>query len=1382
MRKQALILSLLIVAVSMIAGENQPIISGDFWKPDKVIWGDGRPLAGTPSPKHIPHGFKSDWNIEIPQTGWYELYLVGGGNGLAHDVFLDGKELYVNGNTDKKEKARNLWLPKGKHSLRIQRVGRNSFPMRAFKQFELRPATGSGNTINATKTLVDVMRAGEDFIIEVTAGGTGKAVEYELLSTNLQEQKATPVQVGKVTFEASDKPETKTVKIKCPKEGAFSLSARIAGDRDLTKTEFPIGPYAVVDVKAAPETQSKSELVCEIDCVKQTINGKAIAKENFIECNGPSRITKTVAGTYRESHDCTPPQAPKPGAGGAGQAQSYSGFSYKFEIPQIQVPYLLEIEYPDDDQRCIVMGPQYLNPKTGELSRFSGGYNCKSVQTGGMFPLSNKMHMHRAIFWPKTTKVVLTIFSQEIGTRAAAARIKLYRFPSGNLPLPAINKNGRNFTHWYEEGGNWTHLVGINKIYNNQMVTDLVGLNRWAQFIRYYGGSGMSAMGVSYQGAFWRRGKNTIEGFAHSDYDAPRLAALICEKYGIKYLPEIFPNQWYMNKITLPGLVKNPDDIRSINCNGARAGKGSAACDLNPLHPVVQNTWIEALGEMSDKLRDCKSFSGVSIRANVWLFRGDFTFPGICWGYSDWTIKQFEKDTGVKVPGKSDDPQRFMTRYLFLTSPENKDRWVNWRCTRLLEYHKKLRDRIRGNRDDLKLVFWGNFRSDPIYKVPEDTLTRMKQCGVDLAKVQKAGGIAIMPAARYGGRFVTSKVQGIYDGFFNTSYARAGMGAPRAFAAYMQYLELAHEWPAEKLGLKLPKNQTKPPYHCSASLGAGRNSLEKFAVVVAEQDSSLLQDGGNADCFGDPEIWRPWFNEYSALPPLPFSSLEDAVDPVAVWYAKVSGNKNAKDGFYFYAVNRARWPISIQLSLAGCDNVTRITNDKTIALKNGKLTLSLKPFELISFRADPNAKITGSETTIPKAMHDYIHRRIAFAQNLRDSIPEGAIAKGELEDYDQALKVAWDALERKAYWRARSVLRSAPMMRLYELTGSMPEGQIVGKFPNLMRASNNMGHWNLLEPMISGDELMAMGTGKAEVKSSNDFNPEWGGYHVLNAAKGKLQINVDIPAKGNYTLQFGLVSKLVGPVIVKAEGKTLSKPAIIHQAGKPDTAVFDNVALNTGRQCIEFSRPGGESFGLYGLKILPQMLPLGSHKWSVVGPFKSFWAQPGCKYGRTSEGIKVGMETVYPPEKDLDIKAVYKTKDGRELHWMQAVGDVAGRFSDRGVDMAVRTASPSKDFNFALAYIYSDRDQEAILMVPCDWWARAYLNGERLRTNVPEKEVESSGADFTTHYPRFFAVMKLKKGENKLLIKQQGGSLGSGFGAYISNLPGLKISPVPVKQ
>jgi hypothetical protein len=174
-----------------------------------------------------------------------------------------------------------------------------------------------------------------------------------------------------------------------------------------------------------------------------------------------------------------------------------------------------------------------------------------------------------------------------------------------------------------------------------------------------------------------------------------------------------------------------------------------------------------------------------------------------------------------------------------------------------------------------------------------------------------------------------------------------------------------HEWypgepgkcfPLPKLGVIFKKGT----YAYSTQVdGADRHTLEKFAAVLAEQDSAFLRDGGNSYVFGDPAIWRPWFAEYQALPAEPFTRLEEARDPVAVWHAKLD------DGFYFYAVNRERLPITITLTLSDAGEVRSLTSGAALPLVNGELRLELAPHELRSFRCAPGARITAAKTDVP---------------------------------------------------------------------------------------------------------------------------------------------------------------------------------------------------------------------------------------------------------------------------------------------------------------------------------------------------------------------------------------------------------------------------------
>ncbi|MBI4719967.1 MAG: hypothetical protein HY770_01780, partial [Chitinivibrionia bacterium] len=351
--------------------------------------------------------------------------------------------------------------------------------------------------------------------------------------------------------------------------------------------------------------------------------------------------------------------------------------------------------------------------------------------------------------------------------------------------------------------------------------------------------------------------------------------------------------------------------------------------------------------------------------------------------------------TGVKVPGADGDAGRFLQRYEFLTSKDMRDKWIGWRNARILDYHLRIRDRIRGDaRPELFFGICGDFRCDPCYDQPASITRRALECGVDLAKLKSVDGLAMIANGRYGFRNLGVDDQKIYDDFLDPENVGAGMGVVRAFAAYMVYHELATFWPAEKLGIVVGKDPI--PYYCSAAIASGRDSLEKFAVVLAEQDSAFLRDGGNTDIYGDPEIWNPWFAEFRALPAVPFDAVPSARDPVAVWQKRVQGSgsraqgADAKpeprnpntDAFFFYAVNREQFPVRIEIKLAGATQVVRLGTGEKLALKDGVLALDLAPYELRSFRTEAGASIASTSTIVPPERVSYVKNRIAFAQHL----------------------------------------------------------------------------------------------------------------------------------------------------------------------------------------------------------------------------------------------------------------------------------------------------------------------------------------------------------------------------------------------------------------
>ena len=276
---------------SLIAADSPDVIRRAAWSFDrsKIKWYD--PAKTEEKKKQGIMNEMCGWaeyDIEIPADGWFELLEKEGVPGWPRDTFVDGKMILnfvISENSDIEAKVRqgeqgkwykecNLWLTKGKHTLRIRRLG---FPGILPSAFELVPSKGRPDcSVMAEQDGADVIRAGERYKLKVTGGGTGAKARYEIFLKNLLLPEDPLQPAGEVEFSASDEPRTKTVKIDCAKEGVFQVMAKVDG-KLLRPSEFRGGQFAVVDTKNAgfPKEMRKT-LIHEIDCVTQKDMGKEI--------------------------------------------------------------------------------------------------------------------------------------------------------------------------------------------------------------------------------------------------------------------------------------------------------------------------------------------------------------------------------------------------------------------------------------------------------------------------------------------------------------------------------------------------------------------------------------------------------------------------------------------------------------------------------------------------------------------------------------------------------------------------------------------------------------------------------------------------------------------------------------------------------------------------------------------------------------------------------------------------------------------------------------------------------------------------------------------------------------------------------------------------
>ncbi len=1003
-----------------------------------------------------------EYDFNVAKSGWFELMEKEGVAGWNRDVFLDGKILFLltyshkddvepsprKGEQGRRYKEANLYLKEGRHTLRFRRLG---FPGVLPSRWELRPSDGEPlGCVRATGVGHNVVRAGSKVKICIS-GGTDVPTSYELVVRDENSGEATPC--GKLDFPACSEPVEKDAEIEFPRQGVFMLLAKV-GDKLSRPADLKAGMFIVIDTKnpPPPAPELKTSPAVEIDCVKQTINGQPVEKgKTFFEKDGESRIVESPIGAYRESS-----------GNGTADYWGTDGFSYKFDLPDADHLYRLRVLYPDDDRRS--MGFWTCDGADGKNGiTLTGG-----VETGDHYTLSNTMLTHEAFFYPLNKEgIVVAAINLVPGYRAAAAKIIIDRVDSALTDGPSGTANGRVMGFYFEEGPRWLRFFGAKAGEGTAgLIEHLNTLDRWGQWNRFLGANLMFPTANVYQyNAYPSR---ILDGYFCESYDMMRMVALTAEKYNGKYVPEFhLSGQANFDKYVMGvwteekekdgkkeqvlHIAPEAEEYIIRNRDGGTAF-GWKQAGYNALHPKVQEIYVSVFGEAADRLADCASFAGISSRLMLsWQWQGWNALPGLNWGYDDWTVAQFEKDSGLKVPGKAGDPKRFRQRFDYLTGAA-RDRWIEWRCDRIFKYHCRLRDRIRQAKPDAKL-FLNYFGPDPREAYSRDILGQMREIGMDYRRYAAEEGFVVIQGGSYGRRFSTPVGDALKtDALYSEDVKSVALLGDRGFSLYSQYYEVNDNLDWEKLGGR----KGYCAFDCCTPSGV--NERELYAIAMADSDTSFFVNGGNGWIFGTQPVLSPFLREFRALPALKFTPLEKARDPVAVWFREVKKEEADKlklvPGFYFYAVNRLPKGVKVELSVANAANIFPASGGEALALGDGQtLAFELEPFMLRTFRAEgKNVSVKGCAVQAPPEISDRLAPAMSFAKDLLDDIRYRRTAP-ELGEPDarlamQLLNESVMAFAEGRFWRAKGNLERSPLIRIYDINGRYPPGLLERKIPH----------------------------------------------------------------------------------------------------------------------------------------------------------------------------------------------------------------------------------------------------------------------------------------------------------------------------------------------
>ncbi len=870
--------------------------------------------------------FEYDFSIE--SGGWHELVLLGAGNEVEYTVIDRAtrepvvRKVGSHAFDGKQDKVSNFHLPSGKYTLKLQREFWTGFG--DVRGFWLRPSpqTLGGRMRVSSPAFAGVYRSGQCGQLEIQYGPSSSAVAFDTILVDALNSRT--IRTDRMQLPATPQVATHTWVPPCDSPGTFVMYFRNAAEGLNAKDNRDVQQvvYQVFDTSRPTARQGTLKALPPERTLVHTIDPSRMPPDYE---SGTGRVVTSAAGSYRESdiygwgrrqHGGKPPP---------------SWFAYVLRNLEAQQPYLVEIDYPDDERRTFTIALREARPLSYPVA---GG-----VDSGGEFRLTNRTQTQTLLFWPRATDARIVFMPVHDGERAAASAIRVYRVDA--LPALAAPAGGRRFWNWYEEGSNFLSMYGAPDHWLN---AGRIGAERWADTAAHMGITTLVPTVVIYEfGLFPSRVNRYFTRPAAPDMLKQILLA--AESRGVEVIPELHPRADEINW-TIQGV---PDPKPTVLRSSSGEWVKGVPTFFNPLHPLAQGWYLDLIGELVDNYRDSPALKGVSLRVMGWRNPTLHNFYSLDWGYDDFTIGEFVRDTGIAVPGGSSDSSRFASRHRFLTTKE-RERWIAWRTDKVTQIVTRIRDRVRKGRPDLKVYL-------PVFPMTVAGSTYfqgtdwIREAGLDVKRLGAIDGVVLVNALHgYGRRFDQSTNQNLRGNLMDPSRSGAlsdGTGA--AFLPYAVYFEAMQSVASnEELGFP---SSTRRTWMSAVVNPAGRNYLERFAVLLARHDALLLGDGGNTYTIGQPEL-RAFLSEFVRLPAERFTRKTQPGAAVAAWELR-----RAED-FHFYVVNATSMPSSIAFSISGTNVIEHLSTGARIPIQGGTLSVNLEPFELRAFRAAPGSSVT----------------------------------------------------------------------------------------------------------------------------------------------------------------------------------------------------------------------------------------------------------------------------------------------------------------------------------------------------------------------------------------------------------------------------------------
>jgi hypothetical protein len=746
--------------------------------------------------------------------------------------------------------------------------------------------------------------------------------------------------------------------------------------------------------------------------------------DRYFSC-GETKIVSTSAGQYREA-----------------EGRPLARFGYRFQIKNVGKPHLAVVYYPDDKRRFMIIND-------GTSYDLSSG-----IISGHIYPISNTMQELHQIFWPRWTDCSICFMTWGYNEPAAVQKIEIYELDG----LPAADISNRR--GYRELGIQYEDPCGTGSS-EGAMNFD-TWLDHVVDYAKFTGQSLLAYPICWYHGPCFPSNRERSDASAcviaedrkqyvvwtdqPDDWPAKLLERF--EQEGLKFqasltmlrlsslmkqmnidLPAIQAgaetinsmlwcnnvqsgtNDWTLiyNTLNYPKLLEKPDPLASTKdfdwTYGEKTGQPYHPGPIfNPLHPSVQKSTIGLVREIAERYGKYSTLDGISL--NIWG-------PTIVWfgslhsGYDDYTSSLFEKETGIRIPVEANDPHRFSKRYEFLTF-KCRSEWIDWRCRKIHELIRKLRDMIVAVRPDLRLVLtlwcepfipgvYGNGGPEHQIHARIGTLDIFKEGGIDPSLYADDSNIEFDFQLEGGGRDRTSGIaeEALPEAFFMfrdhdfldrdllNSMAKLPRSGAFIFNAWHEAWGKYKWFKVEAGDINVPgvssvygqrehvhtfrANSEYPKdgfwwnsqSRITAAYPPGPHFMEQYAHAVAELDALRITRGGLFLEKGHSAEIEKFARAYRTLPAEKFETVGSSTDPVAMRTLVKNSIR------YLYLVNREYYPVEVEMQMdPPIEKIMDLAEQKEIEISS-PWKIKLSSYELKSFSLLPETLIQKFRVCIP---------------------------------------------------------------------------------------------------------------------------------------------------------------------------------------------------------------------------------------------------------------------------------------------------------------------------------------------------------------------------------------------------------------------------------